>query len=32
MATIDLGRIKFKWQGAWSSSTAYVVDDVVGEW
>tara|TARA_A100001201_G_scaffold34206_2_gene36484 strand:+ start:3428 stop:4255 length:828 start_codon:yes stop_codon:yes gene_type:complete len=29
MATIDLGRIKFKWQGAWSSSTAYVVDDVV---
>jgi len=29
MATIDLGRIKFKWQGAWSSSTSYVVDDVV---
>lgn len=29
MATIDLGKIKFNWQGAWSSSTAYVVDDVV---
>lgn len=29
MATIDLGRIKFKWQGAYSASTAYVVDDVV---
>mgnify|MGYP002624405895 CR=1 FL=1 len=29
MATVDLGRIKFVWQGTWSSSTAYVVDDVV---
>jgi len=29
MATIDLGRIKFKWQGAYNNATAYVVDDVV---
>ena len=29
MATIDLGRIKFKWQGAYNAATAYVVDDVV---
>ena len=29
MATIDLGRIKFKWQGAYNGATAYVVDDVV---
>jgi hypothetical protein len=29
MATIDLGRIKFKWQGAYNGATSYVVDDVV---
>ena len=28
MATVNLGRIKFVWQGAWNSSTQYVVDDV----
>lgn len=29
MATIDLGKIKFKWQGTYNGATAYVVDDVV---
>lgn len=29
MATVDLGKIKFKWRGAYNASTAYVVDDVV---
>ena len=29
MAEFKLGRIKFVYQGAWASSTAYVVDDVV---
>ncbi len=29
MATIDLGKIKFNWKGAYASSTAYTVDDVV---
>jgi len=29
MADFRLGRIKFKWQGAWTSSTDYVKDDVV---
>jgi hypothetical protein len=29
MAEYKLGRIKFVYQGAWASSTAYVVDDVV---
>jgi hypothetical protein len=29
MATIDLGKIKFRWRGAYNASTAYVVDDVV---
>ena len=29
MATVTLGNIKFNWKGAWNSSTAYVVDDVV---
>lgn len=29
MATIDLGKIKFRWRGAYNNSTAYVVDDVV---
>jgi len=29
MATVNLGSIKFNWRGAWSSSTAYAVDDVV---
>jgi len=29
MPTIDLGNIKFSWRGTWSSSTSYVVDDVV---
>jgi len=29
MATINLGAIKFKWQGAYNAGTAYTVDDVV---
>ena len=29
MATLDLGKIKQVWRGTWSSSTAYVVDDLV---
>ena len=29
MATIDLGKIRFNWQGAYNNSTAYVVNDVV---
>lgn len=29
MATVDLGRIKFVWKGAYSGATAYVADDVV---
>ncbi len=29
MADFRLGRLKFKWQGAWATSTAYVVDDIV---
>ena len=29
MATINLGAIKFKWQGAYNGATAYSVDDVV---
>ena len=29
MADFRLGRLKFKWQGDWSPSTAYVIDDIV---
>lgn len=29
MAFIDLGKLKFNWQGAWNSVTAYETDDVV---
>jgi len=29
MATINIGSIKFKWQGAYNGATAYTVDDVV---
>lgn len=29
MATINLGAIKFNWQGAYNGATAYTVDDVV---
>jgi len=29
MADFRLGRLKFKWRGAWSASTAYVIDDIV---
>ena len=29
MADFILGRLKFKWQGNWNSSRAYVVDDIV---
>ena len=29
MAEFKLGRIKFVWQGTWSTSTGYVVDDVI---
>jgi len=29
MATVNIGRIKFVWQGAYNNATAYVADDVV---
>ena len=29
MSTIDLGKIKFVWRGAYNNSTAYTPDDVV---
>ena len=29
MADFRLGRLKFKWRGDWSASTAYVIDDIV---
>jgi len=29
MADFKLGRIKFKWKGNWTASTAYVKDDIV---
>src|SRR5210317_2103849 len=29
MADFKLGRIKFKWRGNWSTSTAYLIDDVI---
>ncbi len=29
MATVNLGSIKFNWQGAYAGGTAYAVDDVV---
>ena len=29
MATVNIGNIKFTWQGAYNSSTAYAIDDVV---
>ena len=29
MAFIDLGKLKFNWQGVWNSGTAYETDDVV---
>jgi hypothetical protein len=29
MAEFKLGRIKFVWQGAWTTGTSYLVDDVV---
>ena len=29
MATVDLGKIKFVWKGAYAAGTAYTVDDVV---
>ena len=29
MATIDVGKIKFVWKGAYSASTTYSADDVV---
>lgn len=29
MADFRLGRLKFKWQGAWTAATAYVIDDIV---
>ena len=28
MADFKLGRLKFKWRGDWTTSTAYVVDDI----
>ena len=29
MAEFRLGRLKFNWRGDWTTSTAYVVDDIV---
>ena len=29
MADFRLGRLKFKWQGAWAAGTSYVIDDIV---
>ena len=29
MADFRLGRLKFKWRGAWAASTAFVIDDIV---
>src|SRR6056300_1108966 len=29
MADFVLGRLKFKWRGDWSASTAYLIDDIV---
>ena len=29
MAEFKLDRIRFRWKGAWSSTTAYIKDDVV---
>ena len=29
MADFRLGRLKFKWRGSWTASTAYVIDDIV---
>jgi len=29
MADFRLGRLKFKWRGDWTASTAYVIDDIV---
>ena len=29
MATVNIGNIKFTWQGAYNSSTAYAIDDIV---
>ena len=29
MADFRLGRLKFKWQGAWATGTSYVIDDIV---
>jgi len=29
MAEFRLGRLKFNWRGAWTPSTAYVIDDII---
>ena len=29
MATVNLGKIKLKWRGTWSSGVTYTIDDVV---
>ena len=29
MADFRLGRLKFKWRGDWTASTAYVIDDII---
>ena len=29
MADFKLGRLKFKWRGDWTTSTGYVIDDIV---
>ena len=29
MAEFRLGRLKFNWRGAWTASTAFIIDDIV---
>ena len=29
MATVNLGKLKLKWRGTWSSGGSYTIDDVV---
>ena len=29
MAEFRIGRLKFNWRGVWTSSTAYVIDDII---
>ena len=29
MAEFRLGRLKFNWRGAWTATTAFIIDDIV---